>query len=188
MKFQEKLDNLNACSDAINWCNGYPSPQKAWDACERADWSLWIIGKLSGEPGSEKRKKLVLCTCEIARLALKFVPEGETRPLKAIETAEKFAGGDKGISLQNVRNAADAAASVASVAYVADAAYAVAYAAYAAAYAAYAAAYAAYAAADVADAAAYAASRADDAANAKKEMQIKCAEIVRKHYPKAPRI
>ena len=144
MKFQEKLENLNACSNAIDWCKNYSSLQKAWDACERADWSLWIVGNLSGKPGSQKRKKLVLCACEIARLSLRYVPNGETRPLKAIETAEKFAGGDKGISLQNVRNAADAAA--------------------------------------------YAASRADDAANAKKEMQIKCAEIVRKHYPKAPRI
>jgi len=74
MKFQEKLDNLNACSDAVKWCNGYPSLQKAWDACERADWSLWLVGKLSGDSGSQKRKKLVICTCEIARLALQYVP------------------------------------------------------------------------------------------------------------------
>jgi len=152
MKFIEKLDELNACSDAVGWCRGFGSPQKAWDACERADWSLWLMGKLSGEPGSKKRKKLVLCACEIARLALQYVPNGEKKPLVAIETAERWAKGDTDIFLQNVRTAFYAA-------YAADAA-------------------------DAADAAFYAAAAGAD----KKEMQIKCADIVRKHYPKAPGI
>ena len=162
----DKLRKLHACSDAVEWAETQADPQTAWDGCERADWMLWLCGKLSGEPGSEARKPLVLAACECARLALKHVPKDEHRPLKAIETAEAWAR-NEGPTLDDVRYAAAAA----------DAAYA-AYAAYADAADA-AAAYAAYAAyADAADA---------DAA-ARRVVLNQCADIVRKHYPKAPKL
>jgi hypothetical protein len=47
---------------------------------------LWIIGMCSDE-----KKKLVLCACKCARLSLKYVPEREHRPHKAIKTAENWA-------------------------------------------------------------------------------------------------
>ena len=84
---------------------------------------LWILGNQAGKPGSDKRRKLVLAACECARLSLKHVKKGEKRPLQAIETAERWARKEKGVSIQDVRIAADSAAY--SVAY--SAAYSVAY-------------------------------------------------------------
>jgi len=166
------LKKLRACKEAIEFANQFPSLQKAWDACERGDWMLWLLGKQSGPPESKSRKKLVLTDCKCARLSLKYVPKDEKRPLKAIQTAEKYARGVKGISLEDVRNAA-------ATAYTADTADVAAYAAYAA-YAA-AAATAAYAASDAAAYADYAAA----AAYAAIEKTLKmCADIVRKDYPK----
>jgi hypothetical protein len=180
-----ELVKMGACKEAILWGKGFPSLKEAWAVCERGDWMIWYAGKLSGEPGSEARKKLVLAACQCARLALKYVRAGETRPLKAILTAESWARGENGVTLGDVRKAADAAAYAAAAyaanaanaaAYAASAANAYAYAAADAADAAYAAAYAAYAAADAADAA-YA---------ARKPTLKKCADIVRKFYPTAP--
>jgi len=221
-----KLDDLRACGEAIKWTRKYKTPQAAWRYCNRGDWMLWLVGKHSGDSSSDERKKLVLCACKCARLALKRVAKGEKRPLKAIQAAEAWAKNKKGVSLKDVRAAAaaaaaaadadaDAYAAYAAYAYAAYAAYAAAYAAYAdaayaddaAAYAAYAdaaaaayayAAYAAYAVAYADDAAAYAAyadaAYADDAAAYaayadaadadRTKILAKCADIVRKHYPK----
>ena len=176
------LNELHACGEAIEWVESFPTLQKGWDKCERGDWMLWLLGKQSGKSGSQSRKKLVLTACKCARLALKYVPKNEKRPLKAIQTAEKWGGGDSSISLADVKNAYVAASAYADAADADDAAYAAdaaAYAAYAAAdaaYAAYAAAYAAYAAAD----AAYAA----DAAAIINKVLKQCADIVREDYPK----
>ena len=161
------LKKLNACPEAVGWADQFPTLQDAWDNCDRGEWMLWLLGKQVGEPGTKSRKKLVLTACKCARLSLKYIPEDEKRPIKAIQTAEKYARGVKGITLQDVRSAA-----------AADAADAAAYAAHAAAYAdaADAAAYAAHAAAYAYAAAAAAAARK----NALKE----CANIVRKDYPK----
>jgi hypothetical protein len=78
------------------------------------------------------RKLLVAAACECARLALKFVPEGEERPRKAIEVAEAWCRGEA--TPEQVKEAASASAYAAH-----------AYAAYASAYAAYAYAAHAYA-------------------------------------------
>ena len=122
---------------------------------------LWLLGKIP----STDRKTLVLATCESARLSLHLVPENESRPRLAIETAEKWAKGEA--SLEEVEKAADAAD--------------------AAAYAAYAAANAADAAAN---AAAYAADAAADAARAARSAYVASlkmsADIVRKYFPSHP--
>ena len=179
----DKLIRLHACSDAVSWCRTYDSLDDAWQSCTRGDWMLWLLGRLSGS-GSKARKQLVLTTCECARLALSHVKTGEDRPLKAIETTERWAIGKA--TIQEVRAAADAA--YAAAAYAA--------AAYAAADVAADVADAADTA-DVADAAAYAvdtagvAATADIAATAaydaaRSNILKRCADIVRSHYPKAP--
>jgi hypothetical protein len=170
------LEGLHACPEAVEWVAKQTTTKQAWQDCKRGDWMLWLLGKLSGKPGSAARKNLVLAACGCARLSLKYVSKGEERPRIAIEKAEKWAHGKA--TLDEVRDAAYAAADSADYA---DDAYA-AYAAYAAAAnAAYAAANAAYAAAN----AAYAA-YAD--ADAKTKTFAKCADIVRKHYPTPPRM
>jgi hypothetical protein len=104
-----KLQRRGACEDAIMFARKYEDPQRGWDECERGDWMLWLCGRLSGKPGSDARKKLVLCACECARLSLKHVRAGEDRPRVAIETAERWARGDESVSLADVRKAAASA-------------------------------------------------------------------------------
>ena len=111
-----KLRLLRACDEAIDWAKAYDTPQAMWNACERGDWMLWLAGKTT-----EDQQKLVLAACECARLSLKYAPKGEKRPRVAIETAEKWARGEDGVTLTDVRSAADAAAAYAA-AYAAAAA------------------------------------------------------------------
>jgi len=155
---------LGACREGLRWLRDLPEGttwQQAWEQFARGDWQLWLLSKQCGPPESDSRKLLVLAACGCARLALIYVEDGETRPLAAIATAEAWARGEAGVTLEDVRSAGSAAA------YAADAA-AAASAAASAAYAAASVAYAAYAA---------------DA-----ETLRKCADIVRKHYPQAPEV
>jgi len=121
---------LGACTEAVEWLAEQKNPTLAWRDCVRGDWMLWLLGKLAGQVGDPRRKKLVLAACGCARLSMKYVRAGEDRPRIAIETAERWAKGKA--TIEEVRTAASAA----SAAYSASAAYA---AAYSAAYAASAA-------------------------------------------------
>ena len=123
---------------------------------------------------------MVLLTCNSVRLAWKWtLDEGK----KAVRLAENWAEGKKGVTLNNIRDAARAAFD-ATYAY---AAYDAVFATYAAAYAAYDAVYAAHAANAASAAYAHAATDAAYVA-ARKDILKKCAIIVRKEYPKAPKI
>ena len=104
----EALNDLGACKEAVEYAAQFPSLRAAWDACERGDWMLWLAGRNAGEPGTDGRRPLVLAACACARLSLVHVPQGELRPLKAIETAEAWARGDA--TLEQVRASASWAA------------------------------------------------------------------------------
>ena len=130
MNHIKKLQNIGACSQAVEWCKNHKSMQSAWDNCERGDWMAWLLGR-TVKKNSKAHKKLVLVACKIARDVLYLIPSKEKRPLIAIETAEKWCRGEA--TTEEVRAAADAAADAAAAA----AAAATAYAADAAAYAAY---------------------------------------------------
>lgn len=109
----EPIKELEACEEALVWAESYDSLAEAWAKCERGDWMLWLLGRLAGAPESDSRKKLVLATCQCARLALPFVKKGESIPLKVIETTEAWARGEGGITLKDVKTAAAAAYSAA---------------------------------------------------------------------------
>jgi hypothetical protein len=176
------LTELGACPEAVKWAGG-KTPKKAWETCNHGDWLLWVAGKIDID-----RKLIVLAACACARTALKYVPMGEERPRKTIETAEAWTRGEA--TIEQLRVAADAAyAAVQAAFHAADAAYAADAAAYAA-HAAYAAVQAAFHAADAAADAAHAAYAAAHAAYAaaytaaytaaiRKDM----ADIVRKIIP-----
>ena len=179
------LRKLHACDEARRWAGG-KDLQAAWDSCNRADWMLWLCGRMADQPGWPARKQIVLVACACAETALQYVRPGEDRPRLALEAARAWVRGE--VSIEDVRRATyDAAA--AAYAYAADAA---AYAAYAdaadaAAYAADAAAAAAYAA-DAAAAAAYAAAAAaankrDDASSARAKALTELAHVVRREIP-----
>ncbi len=154
------MKELRACLDATQWVETQEgSAQEIWDRCERGDWMLWLAAKLQVD-----RKLIVKAACLCARTALKYVRPGEDRPLKCIETTERWVRGEA--TIEEVREARRAAV---------DAAYAAAYAASAAA--AYAAAAADAASAAAASAAAYAAAAA--AASARQAALKQCADIVR---------
>ena len=196
MKFYKKLEKLGACPGAVEWSKQFTSLQKAWDKCERGHWMLWLLGMKCNN--INQRKMLVFTACQCARLSLKYVKKGEKRPLKAIQTAEKWAKDDSSVMLEDVQSDAAAYAAAYADAAAAYAAGAAAYAAgYAAAYAVAAADAAAAADADAAadaaaaaaaDAAAAAAYAADAAAAARSKTLKKCADIIRKYYPKPPRL
>jgi len=200
-KYREQIKSSRACESPVKWLAGYDDEQTAWDACDRPDWMLWLLGKLV-KAGQYSRKRLVMSSCKCARTSLQYVKPGETRPLKAIEAAEAWASDAPDVTLDMVEQAADAADAAADAADAAYAAYAAAHAA-AAAYAAYAAAHAAAhaahaaaaaytdaadAAADAADAAyaAAAAAGAADAAGACLEANRLMAGIIRADVPDAP--
>jgi len=184
------LKKINACNEAVEWVEANPtlSPAQLWRQCPRGDWLLWIAANTNID-----RKKLVLAACQCARLALRYMPEGETRPLVAIETAEAWCRGNA--TLQQVRDAAADATATAYAYATTDDAYAATAYAYGAAYdaanatdAAYAyaaATYAAYAygaAYDAAYDAAYAyGADAAYAYDVREKTLRKCATIVRRH-------
>ena len=88
------LVKVCACSDAILWAKQDGGTGKQlWARCNDASNLLWFAEKIGAD-----RKLLVLAGCDCARTALKFVPEGEERPRKAIEAAEAYCRGDVGRS------------------------------------------------------------------------------------------
>ena len=97
MSLTQHLRELDACSSAIEWV-GDRDPATAWAECPRGDWLLWVAGRLGAD-----RRTIVLAACACARDALRFVPSGETRPLAAIETAERWVRGEA--SIRDVRAA-----------------------------------------------------------------------------------
>ena len=174
LELTDLLNSLYACHDAKVWAKG-KDLSTAWNTCERADWMLWLLGKMVDKPGWQTRSVLVKAACDCAETALRCVPKGETRPLVAIETARRWARGQASITGVMVARAAAADADAAAYA-AADAAYAAAAAA-AAADADAAAADAAYAA----DAAAAAAAYAD--ATAKLSSHTTMCALIRQRIP-----
>jgi len=164
MNYIQELKKINACTNAVKWSKDYLTFKDAWEKCERADWMLWIAGKLCKT--EKRRKEIILTACICARRSLKYIPKEDKRPLKAIQMAEKWAKNIKDVTLQDVKNAADVAAADAAAVYAAAAANAIAYATVAAAV-------------DAADVAAAAAADDDDAVKTK-ELKI-MSNIVRKY-------
>ena len=136
------------------------------------DDALWCLRALDGMDGPIRE-----LACDFAETAIKYVPEDEDRPRKAIETARRYARGE---ATDEELAAADAAARAARAAWAASdaawAAWAASDAAWAAraAWAASDAARAAWAASDAAWAAARAAAGAarDAAVGSQKEIFI----------------
>ena len=93
------------CLEAMEWL-GDRDAETAWRECERADWMLWAVAKVGVD-----RKIVVTAACACARTALRFVPDGEHRPLSAIETTEAWVRGNT--TTEDVRAAAYAAGAAA---------------------------------------------------------------------------
>jgi len=118
-----QLQKLGACPSGIEWAEQFDTAQEAWNACERPQDMLWLLACRTGGPDSQSRKTMVLLLCKCVRPSLKFVPESEHRPRRAILAAERWARGTHGVALADVRAAAGAAYSAADTLYSAYAAY-----------------------------------------------------------------
>ena len=140
-QFQEYLRGIGACLEAREWA-GEKTAREAWEACDRPDWLLWWAEK-EGVP----KVHFVQCAIAFARSVVHLVPQGETRPLRAIEAAEKWVLDPSEENRTAARAAAwEAWAEARAAAWAAEAAWAAAWEAAAAARAAAWAAEAAWAA------------------------------------------
>ena len=196
--WSRSIETLGACSEAVRWARGYPSLRAAWAACERGDWMLWLAAALSGGYGSATHRRLVLAACACARTALHLVAATEDRPRVAIETAERWARRDRGVTRADVYGAARASAlAAADAAWTAGAGAAVAAEASRAARAAAETAVGGTGlrflrgAAEAAGASGPAAERraagtTEAAWTAGAAAMARCADLVREHYPTPP--
>ena len=162
-----QMDAFNCCSYARSI-----SYKEFWDNSPRGDWLLLF----AANEGSTPYKLIVNAAYQCAKLSFSYVKPGDVRPLQAIETTERWLEGKA--TIEEVKLAAAAAAYYAANAthytyYASASSYATHYAAYATHYA-YDAAYYASAASNAFVVA---------AANSKKEMQQKTADIVRSIIP-----
>lgn len=75
----DTLKRMNACGESIRWLESLPGDTilaQAWEACERGDWMLWLVGRTTrSDPWSEERKPLVRVALECAKLAWKWTPD-----------------------------------------------------------------------------------------------------------------
>lgn len=166
-KVSDLLTRVGACSEACDWAMAYDDPDAAWAQCQRADWMLWLLGRLSGPPGSPSRLRVVALALDCSETAICFVRDKGIRDQVRYGIAIMRRHLETG-DLSTLREGRRALRSVA-----ADAAAYAAYAAYA---------YAAYAAADSADsAAAYAAA-------ARSRALSRMADMVRVRFPTPPEI
>jgi len=120
----------DACKDALAWLGTIATTPiaLAYRDCPRADWLLWLAGRLGVE-----RIRIVLAACACAELALPIYEArypGDARPRRCIDVTRAWCRGEA--TLEDVREArqdayADAAAAAAAA--DADAAYAAARAA-----------------------------------------------------------
>ena len=151
----DKLEKLNACSDARDWVCTQKNPTEAWQNCERGDWMLWLAKKLNVDD-----KKLTMAKAMCAKQVEHLMKDQRSKD--ALQACFDYVNGK--ITRKELAAAASDAAYAAYAADAASAASDAAYAASAASYASYAS-YAASAASDAAAAAsASAASYASDAA------------------------
>ena len=161
----DKLINLHACSEAVEWAASQKSWRAAWDACERGDWMLLLLGKGAGPVGSRKRKPLAMCEVDVAKLASPYAGSTRKAYLRVCRVVKAWNNGTA--TIEAVRTAAFAAFVAATdsaddVAY-ADSAYA------------------------FTTDSGFAADAFADAAAARSALLAKAANIVRKHYPRCPR-
>ena len=164
----KKIKQLVPCHDGyIQHIGKCRTIKQAWNTYEDGSDLIWLIASLNGKQGSSFHRRIVLVACRCARLALVHLMEGDYNPLKDIETAERWARNEEGVTLKMVMQSAHAAHAAAHAAYVA------AHAAYVVGNASCAAVYAAYAA--------YAACAACDTYDAKKTLK-QCADIVREEF------
>lgn len=97
------LRSLGACAESLRYVAAHGDDAvSALVECPDRRWLTWLAGALMA-CGHLDRRVIVLCACASARTALRYVPAGEERPLRAIETAEAWCRGEA--TIEDVRTA-----------------------------------------------------------------------------------
>lgn len=60
MRLATRLSKLGACDSAIEWVRDATDAQATWEACNRPDWLLWLIGRRAGTR-AKRRDLMRLC-------------------------------------------------------------------------------------------------------------------------------
>jgi hypothetical protein len=97
---QLHLMRLHACKKGLKWAGQHDDIIKAWKACKRGDWLLWLAVKLRVE-----QRLIVFAACECAKLALEFTDDD--RPRTAIILAEQYVSGSHAVTIEEVALAAE---------------------------------------------------------------------------------
>jgi len=114
---KRQLQALEACEEAVKWVGSRDFPT-AWKECERADWMLWLVGKMKGKKGWPTRQEIVLVTCDCAELVLPIFEKkypADKRVRNCIEVTRNWANGKA--TIEEVRSASYAADADAYAAY-----------------------------------------------------------------------
>lgn len=105
----ERLRDMGACIEALEWLANCDSWATAWNTCQRGDWMLWLAARKNID-----RRRPVLAACECARIALPYAKDPSA--LVAIETTERWARGEATVDeVRAAANAANAAANAADL-------------------------------------------------------------------------
>lgn len=105
------LESIGACKDARLW-SANKTASEAWLECEKPEWLFWW----ASHTPINTHQQIVRGACACARSVLHLVPDGELRPLWAIEAAERWADDPTEENRKVCRMAADAASDAASYA------------------------------------------------------------------------
>jgi len=100
----DRLRNLGACTEAIQWASQYPDLETAWTACERGDWMLWYAAKTGAS-----RRQVVGIAAKCARLVQHLMTD--ERSIAALDACDRYARGE--VSEVEMRDAYAAAYSAA---------------------------------------------------------------------------
>jgi len=69
------LEKLNACSEAVAYARGFSTLQDAWNACERGDWMLWLVGHTMNRRDEKELRQLIGAKAACARLVFHLMKE-----------------------------------------------------------------------------------------------------------------
>lgn len=96
MHWSEKLKELGACDESIEWAKAQPSAAVAWASCERIEWMTWLMRQLArGGNGSHCHRQATLLACLFSRTATNMIPSPEREGVESIlAQVEKWAWGE----------------------------------------------------------------------------------------------
>lgn len=88
---------MNACVESREWADAIKTKtnQEAWDTCEHADWMVWLLKKVNRNPSIKTLMLCVKCACEFTKSSFRYPTTKEKRLVERIQIVEQWLNGDK---------------------------------------------------------------------------------------------